>query len=75
MSLQLQARVSYLETEVRGLRETVAQLIAIIAEPPEPQKNPNGPRKMCPKCGEQPNYHLHVIHCKGPGLGKKGAGI
>jgi hypothetical protein len=31
--------------------------------------NPNGPRRMCPKCGVKPNYHLHVINCRGPWQG------
>lgn len=65
MSMQLQARVSALEAEVRQLRETLQSVLSVITEP-EPKVNGNGPRTMCPKCGEKPNYHLHVINCKGP---------
>lgn len=65
MSMQLQARVSALESEVRELRSTLKGLIEVMVEP-EPKVNHNGPRAMCPKCGEKPNYHLHVINCKGP---------
>jgi hypothetical protein len=63
MSMQLQGRVSELEAKVRALEETVRWLIDAITAPPP--VNPNGPRQMCPKCGVKPNYHLHVINCKG----------
>lgn len=63
MSILLQHRVSNLEAEVKALKEIVAALTA----PPE-RKNPNGPRQMCPKCGVEPNYHLHVKNCKGKKL-------
>lgn len=65
MSLALQHRVSSLEAEVKALRETIDGLIAAITAEPEQKHNPNGPRQMCPKCGEQPAYHFHVKHCQG----------
>lgn len=69
MSIQLQHRVSALEAEVKALRQTLSDVLTAMAEP-EP-KNPNGPRQLCPKCGEKPAYHLHVVNCRG----KKGASI
>lgn len=68
----MQARISNLEEEVRALR----QIVAILAGPSDLSTTPNsamastpanrwGPRQMCPKCKEAPNYHLHVKHCKG----------
>lgn len=60
MSMALQARVSTLEAEVKALRAIIDILAA-----PAPHTNPNGPRQMCPHCGVKPNYHLHVINCKG----------
>ena len=65
MSMHLTGRVSVLEAEVKALRETLAQVLAQMAEPPEPKTNQNGPRKMCPHCGEVPNYFLHTRSCKG----------
>lgn len=62
MSMALQARISALELKLKELSAAVEQLTS--AEPAK--HNPNGPRQMCPKCGEKPNYHLHVINCKGP---------
>jgi hypothetical protein len=71
MSMQLQGRVSALEAEVKALRELVESLAAAPTETHEPKQitNPNGPRRMCPKCGVKPNYHLHVINCRGPWQG------
>lgn len=69
MSMQLQQRVSALEAEVRSLREVVAGLIDAMTAPPGLKVNANGPRQMCPKCGVKPNYHLHVVNCKGPWQG------
>lgn len=71
MSIQLTQRVSVLEAEVKALRQTLAEVLAVMAEPPEPKANQHGPRQLCPKCGEKPAYHLHVINCRG----KKGASI
>jgi hypothetical protein len=72
MSMQLTQRVSTLEAEVKALREMVESLAAAPAESPEQKQitNPNGPRRMCPKCGVKPNYHLHVLHCRGPWQGE-----
>ena len=70
MSMQLTGRVSVLEAEVKALRETLSEVLASLAEP-EPKANPQGPRQLCPKCGEKPAYHLHVVNCKG----KRGAAI
>lgn len=64
MSIQLTNRVSTLEAEVKALRETVDGLIEAMTQPPE-QKNPNGPRTLCPKCGLVPNYFLHTRSCRG----------
>lgn len=72
MSMQLTQRVSALEAEVKALRQTISDLIATMAEP-ENKANPNGPRRMCPKCGVKPNYHLHVINCRGPWQGNGAA--
>lgn len=58
MSMALENRITTLEAQVKALRE----IIDLLAAPPV---NPNGPRQMCPKCHEKPNYHLHVINCKG----------
>jgi len=63
MSIQLQVRVSALEQQVKELRALIDGLIATIGEEPPP--NAKGPRTLCPKCHEQPNYYLHVKHCKG----------
>ena len=71
MSMQLTGRVSVLEAEVKALRETLAEVLAAMAEPQEQKANQQGPRTMCPKCGEKPAYHLHVVNCKG----KRGAAI
>lgn len=71
MSMQLTGRVSVLEAEVKALRETLAEVLAAMAGPHEPKANQQGPRQLCPKCGERPAYHFHVEHCKG----KKGASI
>lgn len=67
MSRLMQARVSVLEVEVKALRETLAEVLATMAEPPEQKANPNpnGPRTMCPKCGLVPNYYMHVRSCRG----------
>jgi len=65
MSIALQVRVSALEQHVKELRETIDGLIATMGEAPQPKANPNGPRALCPKCHEAPNYYLHVKHCKG----------
>jgi hypothetical protein len=70
VSMQLQGRVKTLEDEVKSLREVVAMLIEAISAPaPTAQVNVNGPRRMCPHCGVKPNYHLHVINCRGPWQG------
>lgn len=74
MSLALQRRVSDLEAEVVALRQAIDGLITAMSDlndplPQELKANPNGPRKMCPKCGVKPNYHLHVVNCKGPWQG------
>lgn len=71
MSMALQSRVSVLEAEVKALREALAEVLAVMAEPPEPKANQHGPRQLCPKCGEKPAYHLHVVNCRG----KKGVSI
>jgi hypothetical protein len=68
MSMQLTGRVSELEAKVRSLEEVIRGLIETIAES-APKPNVNGPRQMCPKCGVKPNYHLHVVNCKGPWQG------
>lgn len=65
MSMALQARVSSLEAEVKALREIVDILSAPAPIKEQQNKNPFGPRQLCPKCGEKPNYYLHVKHCKG----------
>lgn len=64
MSIQLTQRVSVLEVEVKALRESLADLIAGLAEP-DTKPNAQGPRKMCPHCGIKPNYFLHVRSCGG----------
>jgi len=73
MSMALQQRVTTLENEVKVLRELVTGLMAQMQEAeahsPEHKTNDYGPRRMCPKCGVKPNYHLHVINCKGPWQG------
>lgn len=66
MSIQLTARVAALEGEVKDLRSTLDGLLAVIMERDSAKDHRNGPRQMCPKCNEKPNYHLHVINCKGP---------
>lgn len=60
----MQRRIATLETEVASLREAIAGLVEAIGEQPA-AKNSNGPRKMCPHCGEVPNYYLHTRSCKG----------
>jgi hypothetical protein len=67
MSRELQNRVSTLEHEVKSLRIALHDMVRVMSEKPAPveEKNPNAPRQMCPKCGEVPNYHLHVRSCKG----------
>jgi hypothetical protein len=76
MTMQLTARVSALEAEVRDLRKVLSELIALMSSSsypsPSPSSgngaahpNPQGPRQMCPKCGEKPAYKFHVDHCTG----------
>lgn len=65
MSMALQGRVSILEQQVRDLIARFDAMAKPNGEHKEPY-NPNGPRKMCPKCGVKLAYHLHVKHCKGP---------
>lgn len=62
MSRELQNRVSSLEAEVKRLNEKIVSIVAALTEP-EPRVNQQGPRAMCPHCGEKPAYHLHVINC------------
>ena len=71
MSMQLTQRVSSLEARLKALEETIREMAA--PTQPEAKPNPNGPRAMCPKCGVKPNYHLHVVHCKGPWQGNGAA--
>lgn len=65
MSIQLQVRVSVLEEALRKLTARVDDLSKPNGEDHK-ATNPNGPRRMCPKCGVKLAYHLHVKHCKGP---------
>ena len=61
MSLAIMARLGALESRIKVLE-------AKLAAPPPPQvqtRNPQGPRKLCPVCGEVPAYYLHVKNCKG----------
>jgi len=65
MSMAMTNRIHALEQTVKELRDTVDRLVLVIGNGQDEKPNPNGPRQMCPKCGEKPNYHLHVLHCKG----------
>lgn len=65
MSMALQARISALEADVRNLNARLDSMMKPSGEAKPKITNPNGPRTMCPKCGEKPAYYLHVKHCKG----------
>jgi hypothetical protein len=63
-TLELSQRVKGLEAKVEHLEQMVAVMRQILdsntlASKPET-------RKMCPKCGEKPNYFFHVKNCTGP---------
>ena len=66
MSMALQQRISALEEQVRTLNARMDGMAKPNGEIKQAITNPNGPRKMCPKCGVKLAYHLHVKHCKGP---------
>lgn len=78
MSMRDQARLSALEADTKTLRAEVAklrQIIDALLSTNEPEVRPappnhTSPRQMCPKCGIKPNYHLHVINCRGPWQGE-----
>lgn len=63
----LEVRVSALEERSREdqqAKSDVAEIMRQVRDNAVLSEKPS--RKMCPKCGEQPDYFFHVKNCTGP---------
>jgi hypothetical protein len=70
-ALELKQRLLALEAEVVAHRNRLGALEArehqavTVAPTQEAEVEVTKARKMCPKCGEKPNYFFHVKTCQG----------
>jgi ribosomal protein S27AE len=58
-ALELKIAFRQMREEMRVLKERVDLLEA------RPSGGVLTRQKMCPKCGEKPAYHFHVVNCSG----------